>query len=70
MANQAEQALFSFTFNPETKKVVFAGNIDVMTALSILQGVAIDVSTRNALEADRKKREDESKAVGTTKKKK
>ena len=70
MANQAEQALFSFTFNPETKKVVFAGNIDVMTALSILQGVAIDVSTRNALEADRKKREDESKPTGITKKKK
>jgi len=60
----AQQGLFSFTFNPETKEVVFAGNIDVNTALSIMQGIVIDISTKNALEEERKKN-----ALGTKKKK-
>ncbi|MBU1173128.1 MAG: hypothetical protein KKD44_26490 [Proteobacteria bacterium] len=38
------QAIFTFTLNTETQQHTFAGNIDIRTALTILQEVMISTS--------------------------
>ena len=35
------QTLFSFTYNDQTKEAAFAGNIDALVALRLLQDIVI-----------------------------
>ena len=42
------QIIFTFTFNPETKEGTFAGNIDPVAALHILQDLVVAEMMRRA----------------------
>ncbi len=42
--------IFSFAYDPETKKEVFAGNIGYIEALTILQQLAVNELTKRAIE--------------------
>ena len=42
------QIIFTFTFNPETKEGTFAGNIEPVAALHILQDLVVAEMMRRA----------------------
>ena len=54
------QILFCFTFNTETKEAIFSGNIEILEALQILQGLAIADGVRGANEEARKAEQKDS----------
>lgn len=49
--------LFSFVFNTDTKEAAFSGNIEIQSALSVLQQLAIADAVSKAQEKPKEKKD-------------